>query len=125
MSVSKDDPNWWKMWHRRRDIDDYRRLHGRGRSRVSYFLSLDERRGKDDWLSGYDMVGTAAFEKEAVALMDARAALPKLTGRQRAMLILRALGYTIEELARLGQCSRDSVYSTLYQARQKMQALCA
>jgi RNA polymerase sigma factor (sigma-70 family) len=124
--LQKGSLDWWRMWLRRRSIDEYRQKFRRGRLRMTpgQFWTLDagpsERRVTAELL-----LPPTQFEDALVELLDARAAIRRLPRHEAVVLALRARGYTPVEIAKLLGYTRGSVDSVTYRARARMKEFCA
>jgi len=118
------DAAWWRMWYRRRDIDDWRLW--RGRTHKAVLFQLDPvRTARDGGLPVNVLVGYGAFEDQLVETLDAAAALDRLTVRQRMILAYRVWGYRPPEIAAILGDTITAVDTCLSTTRRKLRRLTA
>lgn len=114
---------WWHVWNQREDIDDYRNWVGGWRNpRVICSLEWATVESADG-ISGRRWA--ASFEDSSIWKLDFARAWRRLHPSERRVVLMRAWGYSIPEIAARTGRTLGGVMTDIKEGRQKLRAACA
>jgi DNA-directed RNA polymerase specialized sigma24 family protein len=113
---------WWKVWLRRRDVEEYRSWAGWKYKRIPLSLNRPIDNTGDE--VGEYLLPATLFEDELLDILDFRIAWPLLSSKRRLILLLTAEGLNDIQIGRILNTTQNSIAQQKRVARRILQKAC-